>query len=214
MARYGVAPTKTNLLRLKTELAFVEEGHELLDQKKDILTTELLALLDRARAAEAATDSALAAAFQSLQRAMVRMGRSSVTTTSHAMSLKTSVSVSTRRVMGVALPRVAISPAPVAPSYSLGNTSFWAEEVAVRFREAAKSLAALAEAKVSLSLLAKEVKKTVRRVNALEKIAIPDLQETRKYITDVLDEMERETFFTMKLIKNRLAERRSRRATA
>jgi len=63
---------------------------------------------------------------------------------------------------------------------------------------------------VSLARLAREVNKTIRRVNALEKIALPDLEETLKYITDALQEMERETFFTMKLIKNRLAERRSR----
>jgi V/A-type H+-transporting ATPase subunit D len=212
MARYGVAPTKTNLLRLKTELVFVDEGHELLDQKKDILTGELLALLDRARAAEAEADKMLAAAFKSLQSALIRMGRAPVTSVSHAMGLKTGVSVSTRRVMGVSLPRVEISVPQLSPSYALGETSFWADEVAGRFRDAAKSLGALAETKVSLSLLARELKKTVRRVNALEKIAIPDLQETVKYITDSLDEMERETFFTMKLIKNRLAQRRTRRA--
>lgn len=212
MARYGVAPTKTNLLRLKTELVFVDEGHELLEQKKDILTGELLALLDRARAAESESDRLLAAGYKSLQSAIIRMGRAAVTSVSHAMSRKAAVSVSTRRIMGVSLPRVEISVPAFSPTYSLGETSFWADEVAGRFRDAAQSLAALAETKVSLSLLAREVKKTVRRVNALEKIAIPDLHETVKYITDALDEMERETFFTMKLIKNRLAERRTRRA--
>ena len=55
-----------------------------------------------------------------------------------------------------------------------------------------------------------EVKKTIRRVNALEKIALPDFQETIKYIQDALEENERETFFTLKLVKNRLQKKRKR----
>lgn len=211
MARYATAPTKTNLLRLKAEDSFVREGHQLLEQKKDILTAELLALMDSARAAQEQVDDALGAAFQSLRRATVRMGREAVARTSHGAGAKTSVSVTTRRIMGVTLPRVDISVSDRSPAYGLAETSFWVDEVGATFREAAKHLASLAETKVSLGRLAREVSKTIRRVNALEKIAIPDLQETLKYITDALEEMEREAFFTMKLIKNRLAERRSRR---
>jgi V/A-type H+-transporting ATPase subunit D len=211
MARYGVAPTKTNLLRLKTEHAFASEGHRLLEQKKDILTSELLALVDRARTAEEQMDKTLHTAFDSLQNAIVRMGRSGVAETAVAVKPKYDISVSRRRVMGVTLPAVSVSVAAASPSYSPGETSFWVDEARVRFREALESLGALVEAKVSLLILAREVKKTLRRVNALEKIALPDYEESLKFITDVLEEMERETFFMMKRVKNRLAQRRIER---
>jgi V/A-type H+-transporting ATPase subunit D len=209
MARYTVAPTKTNLLRLRTEYSFAREGHELLDQKKDILTTELLALVDRARAAERQMDELLAAAFQALRMAIVRGGRNEVAETAAAVSVKSSISVSTRRVMGVTLPEVEISVGPLSPAFSPGETSFWVDEASLRFAAALKALGNLVETKVSLRRLAKEVKKTMRRVNALEKIALPDLEESVKYITDALEESERETFFTMKLVKNRLTQRRA-----
>jgi len=210
MARYAIAPTKTNLLRLQAEHSFVTEGHQLLEQKKDILTAELLSLMDSARAAEAEMDRALAVAFEALRKAIVRMGRGCVASTSYAFTAETSASVTTRRIMGITLPKVVISVAEPSLTYAPAETSFWIDEVSVSFREAAKHLAALLETKMSLARLAREVNKTIRRVNALEKIALPDLEETLKYIRDALQEMERETFFTMKLIKNRLAERRSR----
>ncbi len=211
MARYGVAPTKTNLLRLRTEHSFVREGHRLLEQKKDILMAELMALVDSARAAEEEMDAALRSAFESLRRASVRMGRTALVQTASAVNVSSEVSASTRRVMGVTLPVVRISVPSLSPSFSLGETSFWVDEVTVRFRDALKPLATLVQTKVSLKRLANEVKKTIRRVNALERIAIPDLEESLKYITDVLDEMDRGAFFTMKLVKNRLAQRRAER---
>ena len=212
MARYGIAPTKTNLLRLKSEYAFAREGHQLLEQKKDILTGELLALVDRARFAQERIDEILQSAFESLGMALVRMGRTNLSQTAASVNPGIELSVSTRRVMGVGLPVVRISVAEPVPQFSLGETSFWVDEAGRMFREALKALGSLAETKVSLSLLAREVKKTIRRVNALEKIALPGFQEDLKYITDVLDELERETFFTTKLVKNRLTKRRAERA--
>lgn len=209
MARYAVAPTKSNLLRLTREYSFAREGHQLLDQKKDILTGELLALVDRARTAQQDMDRILAGAFESLRSAIVRMGRNSVVQTASAVSVGSDIAVSRRRVMGLTLPVVRISVGELSASFGPTETTFWADEATVRFREALKALGTLAETRVSLTLLAREVKKTIRRVNALEKIALPDYQETLKYIADTLEEMDRETFFTMKLVKNRLVRRRA-----
>ncbi len=208
MARYGIAPTKTNLLRLRQEYSFAREGHQLLEEKKDILISELLGLLDRARIAQQEMDKVLRGAFESLRNAIVRMGRNNVAQTAAAVSVPSEVLVSGRRVMGLTLPVVEISVGALSPSFRPGETSFWVDEATVRFTDALKTLAMLAETNVSLSLLAQEVKKTIRRVNALEKIALPDYVESLKYIGDTLDEMERETFFAMKLVKNRLTRRR------
>ena len=65
-----------------------------------------------------------------------------------------------------------------------------------------------AETNVAVARLTEEVKKTIRRVNALDKIALPDFRESIKYITDVIEEAEREAFYVLKLIKNRLEARR------
>jgi V/A-type H+-transporting ATPase subunit D len=62
----------------------------------------------------------------------------------------------------------------------------------------------MAEIRTMVWRLAKEVRRTQRRVNALEKIVIPDVLETKKYIEDVLEEREREVFFVQKILKARL----------
>ena len=69
-------------------------------------------------------------------------------------------------------------------------------------------LGTLAEARISLMRLSREVGKTIRRVNALEKIFIPDYDETLKYIEMALEESEREAFFVLKLVKDRLSRRK------
>jgi V/A-type H+-transporting ATPase subunit D len=68
----------------------------------------------------------------------------------------------------------------------------------------------LAELKVSIMRLAREVKKTIRKVNALEKIAIPDLQKSVAYIQARIEENERDMFVLMKMVKERLEKKKER----
>jgi V/A-type H+-transporting ATPase subunit D len=84
------------------------------------------------------------------------------------------------------------------------NTSFWIDIALQRFSEALEIIGKLAELKISIMRLAAEVKKTIRKVNALEKIAIPELRETVKSIQDRLEENDRDMFVLMKMVKSRL----------
>ena len=77
------------------------------------------------------------------------------------------------------------------------------------FKEALKLLGKLSELKISVLRLANEVKKTIRKVNALEKIAIPDLKETVHYIQSRLEENERDMFTLMKLVKENLEHKKA-----
>ena len=84
----------------------------------------------------------------------------------------------------------------------------WTDEAVVRFKNAIDAIGKLAESRISLIRLAREIQKTVRRVNALEKVFIPDYEDTVKYIEDSLEEADREAFFALKLVKGRLEARR------
>jgi len=208
MARYDVAPTKTNLLRLRRDYQFAHEGHELLEQKREILVAELMGIMERAKEFQRRVDEALGLAYASLQRAVVRMGRRSVAAAAHAVDTKTTVRIGSRRIMGVTVPVVDTEIVEQPPHYSLGDTSFWLDESLANFRDVLHLLGKYAETNVAVARLTEEVKKTIRRVNALDKIALPDFRETIKYIGDVLEEGEREAFYVLKLIKNRLEARR------
>lgn len=203
----NVAPTRTNLLKLTDDLQFATLGHELLDQKRSILVVELLALVDQAVEYQQKVDQALASADQSIQHTIVQMGRLRVANLFGAVTSKSSITLSERKVMGVHLPRVKTSFVEGGPYFSPEGTTLSVQETMARYREALQLMGHLAELKVSIMRLAREVKKTVRKVNALEKIVIPDLEETLAYTRSRIEEAERESFILMKQVKNRLEQR-------
>lgn len=201
----AVAPTKTNLLKLRDELRFARLGHELLDQKRNILVIELLALVDKAADCDAQAGAALAKAFGTLEDASLAMGTLRLSTLASAINIEAAISLGQRRVMGTTLPVVETSFVEHAPHYSPMDTSFLADEAVADFRKALGLMGNLAELKVSIMRLAVEVRKTIRKVNALEKIAIPDLAESLHYIQGRLEESERDMFVLMKMVKNRIS---------
>jgi len=208
MARYEVAPTKTNLMRIKRDLGFAREGWELLDQKRKILIVELMGLIDRAVEAQEQVEAKLEDAFTALDQAMLRMGRREVNLLALGQNITSEISFSEKRVMGVSLPRVRVKFDDRSPYVAAAESSIWIDEAILRFREVLQLLGTLAEARISLMRLSREVAKTIRRVNALEKIFIPDYEETMKYIEMALEESEREAFFVLKLVKDRLFRRK------
>lgn len=208
MARYEMAPTKTNLMKVKRDLGFAREGWELLDQKRKILIVELMGLIDRAVEAQEEVESKLAEAFEALDQAILRMGRREVNLIALGMNIESDVSFSEKRVMGVSLPRVKVRFDDRSPYFAAAESSIWIDEAIKKFREVLRLLGTLAEARISLMRLSREVGKTIRRVNALEKIFIPDYDETLKYIEMSLEESEREAFFVLKLVKDRLSRRK------
>jgi V/A-type H+-transporting ATPase subunit D len=208
MAKYEIAPTKTNLMRVKRDLGFAQEGWELLDQKRKILVVELMGLIDRAVEVQEQVEDRLAVAFKALDQAMLRMGRRELTLVSLGIRIKSDISFSERRVMGVSIPRVRVAFDDKSPYVAAPESSIWLSEANVRFREVLRLLGTLAEARISLMRLSREVAKTIRRVNALEKVFIPDYEETLRYIVMSLEEMDREAFFINKMIKNHLQKRK------
>jgi len=189
---------------MKQELQFAELGYELLDQKRNILVIELLGLVDQADDAQRQADEALAAAHAALRSAVLSMGKLKTARLAAAVNIEANVDLGQRRVMGVRLPVVETSFTDHAPYYSTYRTNFRVDEAVSRFRAALELMGRLAELKVSIMRLAREVKKTIRKVNALEKIAIPELQETVKIIQERLEENERDMFVLMKMVKSRL----------
>jgi V/A-type H+-transporting ATPase subunit D len=208
VAKYEIAPTKTNLMRVRRDLGFASEGWELLDQKRKILVVELMGLIDRAVEAQEKVEAKLVEAFDALDQSMLRMGRREVNLIALGMNITSEINFSEKRVMGVSLPRVRVEFDDKSPYFAAAESSIWIDEAIRKFRDTLQLLGSLAEARISLMRLSREVAKTIRRVNALEKIFIPDYKETLKYIEMAIEESERESFFVLKLIKDRLSRRK------
>lgn len=207
--KQNVAPTRSNLMKIKDELKFAKLGYELLDQKRNILVIELLNLVDQAVEYESKVNASLDAAYSALRTSVFRMGKLKVGNLTGAVSVENEIKLKERRVMGVKLPVVETEFIDNGPYFSPLDTSFLVEEALDEFKESLKLMGRLAELKVSIMRLALEVKKTIRKVNALEKIAIPDLEETLEFTVSRLEEAERENFILMKLVKNRLEKKKA-----
>ncbi len=193
------------MLKLADDLKFAELGHELLDQKRSILVGELLTLVDQAVDYESRVVKALSEAQSSLSDAIMQMGRLRVGNLAGAVNIDYSINLGSRRVMGVSVPRVDTTFTDNSPYFSSEDTSILAELSIERFRLTLQLMGRLAELKVSIMRLAREVKKTIRKVNALEKIVIPDNKETMAWMRSRIEEQERENFILLKVVKDRMS---------
>lgn len=204
--KINIAATKTNLLKSKKLLSLTQEGHNLLDEKRRILINELTSIIHIVDRLQREVDSALKDAYGLVDNAIVLMGRKRLEELSFSIDIKTRLSISERKVMGVSLPMIGVNIKENPPYYSPYEVSFYVDEVIARFKETLNLIAQLAEKKIALIRVAKEVQKTIRKVNALEKIYLPFYEDSVKYISDRLDEDAREAFSMLKLIKERIRE--------
>jgi V/A-type H+-transporting ATPase subunit D len=199
-----VPPTKSSLLVIRRSLAFAKEGYELLEQKRQILVLELMRRVESARTAQGDADRAMAAAFQALREAALRSGTEALVRESLGIRREHHLEAHSRSVMGTDIPAITFRHVEAKPEFSMGAGSALSDDVMRRFTEALDAVAKLAEIENAVSRLAYEVRRTQRRVNALEKIFIPDYKETVTYIQDVLEEREREQLVVMKMAKRNL----------
>ena len=193
-------PTKGNLLATKKSLELSRTGFELLDRKRNILIREMMALIDRASAIQDKIDLTYAQAYQALQTANISLGICQEI--SRTVPLDDSLRVAYRSVMGVEIPMVSLEEkGQTNIPYGLSNTNSMMDRAYERFNEVKRLTAELAEVENSVYRLADAIKKTQKRANALNNIMIPQFTETIKFITEALDEKEREDFTRMKVVK-------------
>lgn len=204
MPKLNVAPTKSNLISLKRQLAVAEEGYELLEQKRQILIAELMKRVARVRQARAESREALRLAFAALDEAQLDAGSETLRRAALAVNVGHEVDLSSQQLMGIKIPRVKVNTAPLTVQFGVGGTPTSSDEAMSRFVELLPLLAELAELENAVMRLALELRKTQRRCNALSKIFMPNYRETISYITSALEERERESFVILKMIRDRL----------
>lgn len=199
MAIQAVA-TKGNLINTKKSLELAKTGYELMDKKRNILIREMMTLIDHANAIQDKIDNAYSEAYYSLQTANITLGFCSDLT--GAIPVDNSLQLSYRSVMGVEIPIVSIEKDEHPPlNYGLYSTNSALDNAYLRFVQVKHLTAELAEVENSVYRLADAIKKTQKRANALKNIMIPKFEATLKFITDALDEKDREEFSRMKVIK-------------
>lgn len=193
-------PTKGNLMAVKKSLTLSRVGYELLDRKRNILIRELMALLDRAAEIQRTIDTAFAEAYIALQKANISLGFCSEL--SKTVPVDNSVKMDSRSIMGVEIPILSIDqPEENELHCGLNETNAFFDDAVAKFMRAKYLTIELAEIENSVYRLAIAIKQTQKRANALKNIMIPKFESDVKFITDALDEKDREDFSRLKVIK-------------
>lgn len=203
-----VKPTRMELLNIKNRIKLAEKGHRLLKQKRDVLILEFFSILEKAKDLRGNLNSQMSKAFRSLAVAEAHHGLFEVENAALAVSKASDVEISVKNVMGVRVPDIRgryVAKTAFERGYGIVGTSAKLDEAAGTFEDSLSTVIELAKTENALKKLLREIEKTKRRVNALEYVVMPRLRRQSKYISMRLDEMERETFFTLKMIKKRLA---------
>lgn len=197
-----IFPTKGNLIKVKRSLKQAVLGYELMDRKRSILVREMVALTDEARELRSSIDSTFSEAYSALRGANITLGV--VALLADAVPLENSLSLSSRSVMGVELPKVTadITP-PAEPSYPMIETNSDFDRAFICFNKVKELTVRLAELENSVYRLAIAIKKTQKRRNALKNIMIPRFQQQVRFISNAIEEKEREEFSRQKVIKKR-----------
>ena len=186
-------PTKGNLMATKKSLALAKNGFELLDKKRNILIREMMMLIDKASEIQDKIDSTYHKAYKALEVANITLGFCDEI--SKSVPEETSLKLSYRSVMGVEIPIVTIDENSNNGIYfSISNTNSSLDEAYLRFHEVKELTAVLAEVENSVYRLADAIKKTQKRANALKNVMIPKFEATVKFITEALEEKEREDY--------------------
>jgi V/A-type H+-transporting ATPase subunit D len=203
MSAHSVAPTKSNLLKVRERLRVATEGYELLEQKREILVMELMRTVDRVRLLERDLEARVKSAYPALKALLLGMGREAAFRLSAQIEASHELTRRGENLAGIAFTILEYRKGELAPSFSIDSSSANADLVYTEWRELLGILAQAASLRAIVWRLALEVKKTQRRVNALEKLVIPEAEGDSRYIEAALEEKDRDAFFASKLLKAR-----------
>ena len=196
-----IFPTKGNLIKAKRQLAQANMGYELMDRKRNILVREMVTMAEEAKTLRADIESTYVEAYEALAKANTTLGL--VTELARTIPVDDSLDLSVRSVMGVELPTVSAEiPAITEPAYPMRLTNSDFDNAYICFNKVKRITARLAEVENCIYRLAVAIKKTQKRANALRNIMIPKFEAQVKFITNALDEKDREEFSRQKVIKH------------
>ena len=207
MAKLKVNPTRMALSELKLRLVTAKRGHKLLKDKQDELMRQFINLIKENKKLRVEVEKELSESFTSFLLASATMSPLFLESAVSFPKEKLSVEIKSKNIMSVNVPEMKFVKEEMEGSifpYGFVQTSAELDDTVIKLQKVLDNLLSLAEIEKSCQLMADEIEKTRRRVNALEYSTIPNLEETVKDIRMKLDENERATITRLMKVKQML----------
>lgn len=212
MPALRVNPNRMELMKLRKRRTVAQRGHKLLKDKLDELMKEFLARIGQTRALRASVETQLKAAYGMMAIARAESGRANLAQALSAGQPLELVDVAERNVMSVRIPEFAVRELGRPGAYSLAETPVVLDSALDSLAAVAPRLIELAQREKAIELLAAEIERTRRRVNALEHVLIPQLDEAVRGIRMKLDEAERSDLTRLMKVKDMIEAQQIRQA--
>ena len=199
-----VKPTRSEELRLKERIDLADNGHSILEQKRDGLIHEFMKVIGEAEEVNEEMADLYSQARLKLLLTEVYDGEASIQANALNTSNGREITLESQNIMGVKVPEIdsiEASRGLMDREYGLTDSSSRIDSTADKFEELLEKVVDAAETQTKIMRLLDEIEKTKRRVNALEHKIIPEMEEGLDTVTQLLEEREREETFRMKKIK-------------
>ncbi len=210
MAVMNVNPTRMELTNLKRKLTTARRGHKLLKDKRDELMRRFLELVKENKQLRQETEAELEAANKKMALASCLVPKEILDTALLLPKQEMSLEISGKNIMSVVIPEYKIEYKTENPddifSYGYADTPADMDDAILSLSRLLPKMLRLAETEKSCMLMASEIEKTRRRVNALEHVMIPQYEDTIRYIKMKLDENERSTTTRLMKVKDMMVE--------
>lgn len=209
MTRLNVNPTRMELKKLKARLKTAVRGHKLLKDKSDEMIRRFSIIIRENKKLREQAEEELSSVLKEFAKARGLISREEIERIFSMPTVTLSLGLSTSSVMNVEVPQIEVSANTSDEIYPYSFTAITSEaDYAVRqISKVIETLVKLASVEKTVQMLAKEIEKNKRRVNALEHVMIPQLEETIKYISAKLDENERGALTRLMKVKSMISER-------
>ncbi|MBU0662319.1 MAG: V-type ATP synthase subunit D [Candidatus Diapherotrites archaeon] len=208
-----IKATRMGLLLTKRKLKLATKGHKLLKEKRDALIMEFFKTLREIKDFRKQIGGSLALAEKSMHRAQAMQGEMDVERFALGAATGVDIEFTSKNIMSVQIPDIG----DVKTSqewFGYHESTVELDSAVKQYREIFPALLKLSAKQLALNRLAEEIKKTKRKVNSLEYIIIPGMEEVRDSIAFKLEERERESFTRLKKIKERAEKTEAEKAAA
>lgn len=197
-------PTRSEELRLKERIELAENGHDILEKKRDGLIHEFMQVIGDARDVNEELAESYIDAKKSLQEAKVYDGEDIIRSSAMTIQSEPAITAEEQNIMGVVVPEIESTEVQrkiLEREYGMTDSTSRIDRASEKHEKLLEKIVEAAETQTKILKLLEEIEKTKRRVNALEHKTIPEMKDSLDYVSQTLEENAREETFRMKKIK-------------
>ncbi|WP_044566049.1 V-type ATP synthase subunit D [Anaerococcus provencensis] len=199
----STAPTKANLIAAKDQLSLLNTGLDILDKSRKALIGAHDSKIKQRDELNDEVNETIARVSKNFKKAMVTMGEAKLNDIASLLPVDNSIILKESEFMQTKVYDIDFTPQKLSLSYSFYETNETFDQAVLSFNELKSKILKLAELDTTINNLDRQIKKTSKKVNSLEKVQIPKLEDRIKEISSLIEEKEREEFSKTKMVKDR-----------